>query len=100
MAAALTAALTVVGLGLTTASPAAAAPDNNTDQSIESAQARVDRLNARGDVVGELLNPARTSRDAVRTRLVHVKKTIASQARAAAKLRSELASLAVDQVDT
>ncbi len=36
----------------------------------------------------------------MRTRLVHVKATIAGQARAVDKLRSELASLAVDQVDT
>jgi len=37
---------------------------------------------------------------AVRTRLAHVKATISGQARAASHLRSELASLAVDQVDT
>ena len=100
LAAAITAALTVVGLGLTTASPAAAAPESNTKQSIESAQARVDQLTKRADVVAERLDTVRTSRDAVRTRLQHVKATIAGQARAAAKLRSELASLAVDQVDT
>jgi cell wall-associated NlpC family hydrolase len=100
LAAAITAALTVVGLGLTTASPAAAAPESNTKQSIESAQARVDRLSNRADVVAERLDTVRTSRDAVRTRLTHVKTTIAGQARAVATLRSELASLAIDQVDS
>ena len=100
LAAAITAALTVVGLGLTTASPAAAAPETTTKQSIESAQARVDQLNERADVVAERLDTVRASRDAVRTRLAHVKATISGQARAASHLRSELASLAVDQVDT
>jgi cell wall-associated NlpC family hydrolase len=100
LAAAITAALTVVGLGLTTASPAAAAPETTTKQSIESAQARVDQLNERADVVAERLDTVRASRDAVRTRLEHVKATISGQARAASHLRSELASLAVDQVDT
>jgi cell wall-associated NlpC family hydrolase len=100
LAAAITAALTVVGLGLTTASPAAAAPESNTKQSIASAQARVDRLSSRADVVAERLDTVRTSRDAVRTRLKHVKTTIAGQARAVATLRSELASLAIDQVDS
>ena len=100
LAAAITAALTVVGLGLTTASPAAAAPETTTKQSIESAQARVDQLNERADVVAQRLDTVRASRDAVRTRLAHVKATISGQARAASHLRSELASLAVDQVDT
>ena len=100
LAAAITAALTVVGLGLTTASPAAAAPETTTKQSIESAQARVDQLNERADVVAKRLDTVRASRDAVRTRLAHVKATISGQARAASHLRSELASLAVDQVDT
>ena len=100
LAAAITASLTVVGLGLTTASPAAAAPESNTKQSIASAQARLDQLTKRADVVAERLDTVRTSRDAVRTRLVKVKANIAGQARAVDKLRSELASLAVDQVDT
>jgi len=100
LAAAITAALTVVGLGLTTASPAAAAPESTTKQSIESAQARLDQLTQRADVVAERLDTVRTSRDAVRTRLVKVKANIAGQARAVDKLRSELASLAVDQVDS
>ena len=100
LAAAITAALTVVGLGLTTASPAAAAPETTTKQSIESAQARVDQLNERADAVAQRLDTVRASRDAVRTRLAHVKATISGQARAASHLRSELASLAVDQVDT
>ena len=100
LAAAITASLTVVGLGLTTASPAAAAPESTTEQSIESAQARLDQLTQRADVVAERLDTVRTSRDAVRTRLVKVKANIAGQARAVDKLRSELASLAVDQVDS
>ncbi|MET0997759.1 MAG: NlpC/P60 family protein [Marmoricola sp.] len=89
-----------MGLGLTTASPAAAAPESTTNQSIESAQARLDRLSERADVVAERLDTVRTSRDLVRTRLTRVKATIAGQSRAADKIRSELASLAVDQVDT
>ena len=100
LAAAITAALTVVGLGLTTASPAAAAPETTTKQSIASAQARVDQLHERADVVAQRLDTVRASRDAVRTRLEHVKATISGQARAVSHLRSELASMAVDQIDT
>jgi cell wall-associated NlpC family hydrolase len=100
LAAAITAALTVVGVALTTASPAAAAPETTNKQSIASAQARVDRLSDRADVVAERLDTVRTSRDAVRTRLQHVKAAISGQSREASKLRSEMASMAVDQVDT
>ncbi len=93
-AAVLMTTLTTVGLGLATASPAAAAPDNND---IDSVQARVDRLTEKADAAQQRhdtteasLTKAHRQLDKLTTGIKHQRKLIESS-------RTEVANTVVDE---
>ena len=92
-AAALTAALTTVGLGLATASPAAAAPD------IDAAKARVDRLSQKAAAADERHDAAEDSLTGARERLQKIRKQIKRHHRIVDTMRAEVASTVVDEYD-
>ncbi|MEO7350346.1 MAG: NlpC/P60 family protein [Marmoricola sp.] len=88
--------LTTVGLGLATASPAAATPDNND---IGAVQARVDRLSQQADVAQQRHEKAQTTLTGARTKLDKLSKGIQRQRRLMDSLRTQVASTVVGQYD-
>ena len=94
-AAALTAALTTVGLGLATASPAAAAPDTD----IDAAKARVDRLSSQAAAADKRHDAAEESLAGTRERLQKIRKQIQRHHRIVDTMRAEVASTVVEQYD-
>ncbi len=95
-AAVLISALTTVGLGLATASPAAAAPDNS---SLDSVQARADRLAQQADAAAQRHDTARTTLDGSRRQLDRLTTQIQRERHVMDSLRSALASTALSQYD-
>ena len=94
-AAALTAALTTVGLGLATASPASAAPDTD----IDAAQTRVDRLSAQAAAADERHDSAEQSLSGARERLQRIRKQIQRHHRIVETMQAEVASTVVEEYD-
>jgi cell wall-associated NlpC family hydrolase len=94
-AAALTAALTTVGLGLANASPAAAAPTNDLD----SAQARVDRLAGQAAAADRRHDAAADKLSEARKRLDRLRAQIKRHHRIVDTARAEVASTVVEQYD-
>jgi cell wall-associated NlpC family hydrolase len=86
--------LTTVGLGLVTASPAAAAPDD-----LDSAQARVDRLSQQADAAAARHDDAQASLAKQRDRLKSLTTGILRERRLVERLQTQMASSIVDQYD-
>lgn len=95
-AAVIVTSLTTVGLGLATASPAAAAPDN---LDIDAVQARVDRLSERAAAAEERHENARTSLTGTRGRLDRLTSEIRRQRQIMDSLRAQVASTIIDEYD-
>ncbi len=93
-AAVITATLTTVGLGLTTASPATAAPDNN----IDAAQARVDRLAEQADTATANHDRAQSKLTRARTQVDRLSKQIKRNREIVTDTRTAVASSAVEEV--
>ncbi len=93
-AAVLMTTLTTVGLGLATASPAAAAPDNNN---IDSVQARVDRLTAKSDAAQKRHDSAQVSLTKAQHQLDRITTAIKHQRRLIESMRAKVTSKVVDE---
>jgi len=85
--------LTTVGLGLATASPAAAAPDND----IDTVQARVDRLTAKADAAEQRHEDAATSLTKAQHHLVKIKAGIKHQRQLIESSRAKVANTVVEE---
>ncbi len=83
--------LTTVGLGLATASPAAAAPND-----IDAAQSRVDRLSDQADSAAARHGNAQESLTKQRARLKALNKDLVRQRRVQERLQALVAAAAVD----
>jgi peptidoglycan DL-endopeptidase CwlO len=83
--------LTTVGLGLATASPAAAAPD------IDTVQARVDRLTAEADAAEQRHEAAATSLTKAQHHLVKIKAGIKHQRQLIESSRAKVANTVVEE---
>ena len=94
-AAIVTATLTTVGLGLATASPATAAPDNN----IDAAKTRVDRLAEQADTAAENHDRAQSKLTRARTQVDRLSKQIKRNREIVTDTRSAVASSAVAEVE-
>jgi cell wall-associated NlpC family hydrolase len=88
--------LTTVGLGLATASPAAAAPDNND---IGAVQARVDRLSVKADAAERRHDKAAATLSDARAKLDGLSKGIHRQRRLMDSVQSQVANSTVGQYD-
>jgi cell wall-associated NlpC family hydrolase len=88
--------LTTVGLGLATASPAAATPDTND---IDAAQARVDRLSQKADAAQKRHDSAETTLTGARRQRERLSTGIHHQRRLMDSVRAKLASAVVAQYD-
>ncbi len=88
--------LTTVGLGLATASPAAAAPDTSD---IEAVQARVDRLSEQAAAAEQRHEKARTSLTGRRGQLDRLTSQIKRQRQVMDSLRAQVASTIIDEYD-
>ena len=84
--------LTTVGLGLATASPAAAAPNN-----IDAAQSRVERLSDQADAAAARHGDAQASLTKQRARLKELTKDLVRERRVQEQLQTLVATAAVDQ---
>ena len=89
--------LATVGLGLTSATPAAANPDPHD---IAKAQAKADRLFHDAEVASEHYNAARTTLDASKLRLTSLNADLQRQQAKVDQMRSQVATLVVDQYQT
>ena len=89
-------ALTTVGLGLVTASPAAAAPDTND---IDAVQARVDQLTAKAAVAEARHEKAQTTLTETRAQLDQLTKRIKRQRQVMDNVRGLVASTVIDEYD-
>ena len=94
-AAIVTATLTTVGLGLTTASPATAAPDND----IDAAKTRVDRLAEQADTAAANHDRAQSKLTRARTQVDRLSKQIKHNREIVTDTRSAVASSAVAEVE-
>jgi len=94
-AAIVTATLTTVGLGLTAASPATAAPDND----IETAKTRVDRLAAQADTAAKNHDRAKSKLNRARTKVDRLTKQIKRHREIVTDTRSAVAISAVEEVE-
>ena len=88
--------LTTVGLGLATASPAAAAPDTND---IDAVQARVDRLSEKAAAAEQRHDKAQTRLTGTRTRLDRLTDEIKRHRRIMDDMRAQVASSVIDEYD-
>ncbi len=88
--------LTTVGLGLATASPAAAAPDTND---IDAVQARVDRLSEQAAAAEKRHEKARTSLTGRRGQLDRLTSEIKRQRQIMDSLRAQVARTIIDEYD-
>jgi cell wall-associated NlpC family hydrolase len=95
-AAVLITSLTTVGLGLATASPAAAAPDTND---IDAVQARVDRLSEQAAAAEQRHEKARTRLTGTRSELDRLTNGIKRQRQVMDQLRAEVARSIIDEYD-
>jgi cell wall-associated NlpC family hydrolase len=86
--------LATVGLGLATASPAAAAPDSNN---IDTVQARVDRLTQKADAAQKRHDSAQTSLTKAHHQLDRITTGLQHQRRLIHSLRAEVANTVVDE---
>jgi cell wall-associated NlpC family hydrolase len=86
--------LTTVGLGITTATPASAAPDNND---IDSVQARVDRLTEKADAAQKRHDSAQASLNKSHHQLDKITSGIKHQRRLIESLRTKVANTVVDE---
>jgi cell wall-associated NlpC family hydrolase len=91
----LTAALTTAGLGLATASPAAAAPDND----IDAAKVRAERTSEQAAVADKRHDAAEQTLVGARDRLQKLRKQIARHHRIVETNRAEVASSLVEEFD-
>ena len=89
-----TATLTSVGLGLTTASPATAAPNND----IDAAQSRVDRLAEQADTAAEKHDRTQSKLTQARTQVKRLSKQINRNREIAIDNRTAVAVSAVEEV--
>ena len=89
-----TATLTSVGLGLTTASPATAAPNND----IDAAQSRVDRLAEQADTAAERHDRAQSKLTQARSQVKRLSKQINRNREIAIDNRTAVAVSAVEEV--
>ncbi len=89
-----TATLTSVGLGLTTASPATAAPNND----IDAAQSRVDRLAEQADTAAERHDRTQSKLTQARTQVKRLSKQINRNREIAIDNRTAVAVSAVEEV--
>ena len=94
-AAVVTATLTTVGLTLTTASPATAAPDND----IDAAKTRVDRLAEQADTAAENHDRLQSKLTRARTQVDRLSKQIKHNREIVTDTRSAVASSAVAEVE-
>ncbi len=94
-AAIVTATLTTVGLGLTTASPATAAPNND----IDAAKTRVDRLAEQADTAAANHDRAQSKLTRARTQVDRLSKQIKHNREIVTDTRSAVASSAVAEVE-
>jgi cell wall-associated NlpC family hydrolase len=94
-AAIVTATLTTVGLGLTTASPATAAPNND----IDAAQTRVDRLAEQADTAAEKHDRAQSKLTSARTQVHRLSKQINRNREIVSDARTAVAVSAVEEVE-
>lgn len=93
-AAVIISSLTTVGLGLATASPAAAAPND-----IDTAQKRVDRLSEQADAAAGQHDDAQKSLAKQRAQLKSLTEDILLESRLVERLQTQVASSVVDQYD-
>ena len=93
-AAIVTATLTTVGLGITAASPATAAPDND----IDTAKTRVDRLAEQADTAAENHDRAESNLTRARTKIDRLSKQIKHHREIVADTRSAVATSAVEEI--
>jgi cell wall-associated NlpC family hydrolase len=94
-AAIVTATLTTVGLGLTAASPATAAPNND----IDAAKTRVDRLAEQADTAAENHNRAQSKLTRARHKVDRLTKQIKHHREIVTDTRSAVAISAVEEVE-
>jgi len=86
--------LTTVGLGIATATPASAAPDNND---IDSVQARVDRLTEKADAAQRRHDSAQASLTKAQHRLDKLTSGLKHERRLIESLRTKVANTVVDE---
>ena len=86
--------LALVGLALTSATPAAADPD---PKDLDKAQTKVDRLFHEAEVASERYNDAKSTLDATKLRLRSLNADLARQQAQVDTMRTQVATLVVDQ---
>jgi cell wall-associated NlpC family hydrolase len=89
--------LAMVGLGLTSATPAAADPD---PKDLDKAQTKVDRLFHEAEVASERYNDAKATLESTRLRLRSLDADRDRQQRKVDTMRSQVATLVVDEYQT